>query len=110
MINETMKKIQARIRAADSISGKNKTELLGLLSDLEAEINQLSRAKPEHAESITGFIDRSTHEAVRKQRNQNLLDLSLAGLAESVKEFEASHPALSQKISYICTALANMGI
>lgn len=110
MIHETIKTIEGRIGSAKVITPQNKKELLELIAKLKAEITELSRTKAEHAESITGFIDRSTHEATRQDRNPELLKLSLAGLAESVKGFEASHPRLVSQVNYICTMLANVGI
>ncbi len=110
MISETMKKIRTRIRTSKSMTRETRTELLSLLSRLESEISRLSRASPDHAESIAGFIDRSTHEATRKDKNPKLLSLSLKGLAESVKGFEESHPRLIEDINYISSELANMGI
>ena len=110
MIEETLKKIESRIKSAEAITGKNKSDLLSLVSTLKSEITDLSKTRAEHAESITGFIDRSTHEATRKEKNPELLRLSLAGLAESAKEFEASHPGLVSEVNAICTMLANVGI
>ena len=110
MIEETIEKIESRIRAAEAISGTGKNELLTLGSKLKSEITELSKTRAEHAESITGFIDRSTHEATRREKNPELLRLSLAGLEESVKGFEASHPTLVSQINYVCTMLANEGI
>jgi hypothetical protein len=110
MIEETIKQIESRIRAAEAITGKSKSELLGLVATLKSEITKLSKTRAEHAESITGFIDRSTHEATRREKNPELLRLSLAGLEESVKGFEASHPTLVQQVNNVCTMLANVGI
>jgi len=110
MIKNTMKRIKAKIQKESSVTKERKTELLNLLSVLESEIAKLSKIDSEHAESITGFIERSTHEAIRQKRKPELLRLSLAGLTESVKGFEASHPVLVEKINNISTALANMGI
>jgi hypothetical protein len=110
MIEETIKKIESRIRSAEAITGKSKSELLTLVATLKSEITILSKTRAEHAESITGFIDRSTHEATRREKNPELLRLSLAGLEESVKGFEASHPQLVQQVNYVCTMLANVGI
>jgi hypothetical protein len=109
MIEETIRKIESRIKSADTISGSNKSELLSLISTLKTEITDLSKTRAEHAESIAGFIDRSTHEATRAEKNPELLRLSLAGLEESVKGFEGSHPKLVAQVNYICTMLANAG-
>jgi hypothetical protein len=105
-----MKKIKAKIQQESSVTSERKTELLSLLSVLESEITKLSKSDAEHAESIAGFIERSTHEATRRKKHPDLLDISLAGLTASVKGFEASHPLLVADINNICTVLANMGI
>jgi hypothetical protein len=105
-----MKKIRAKIQQDNSVTHEKKTELLSLLSMLESEIDKLSKTHSEHAESITGFIERSTHEATRQKKHPELLKLSLAGLKESVRGFEASHPLLVAYINNIATTLANMGI
>ena len=83
MIEETIKKIEARIKSAEAITGKSKSELLTLVATLKSEITSLEKTRAEHAESITGFIDRSTHEATRREKNPELLRLSLAGLEGS---------------------------
>ncbi|MGA9120200.1 MAG: DUF4404 family protein [Bacteroidota bacterium] len=110
MIEDTIKKIESKIETANSITKESKTELLDLLQRLETEIVKLSQSKSEHAESVAGFIERSTHEATRREKNPELLELSLAGLVASVKGFEVSHPRLVADINAICTTLANMGI
>ena len=110
MNTSTMTKIKAKIENESSITKERKTELLGLLSTLESEIANLSKTHSEHAESIAGFIERSTHEATRREKKPELLKISLAGLTESVTGFESSHPTLVADINSICTVLANMGI
>ena len=110
MIEDTIKTIEAKIRATSSIKNEKKTELLKLLAGLKSEIVGLAQSKSEHAESVAGFIERSTHEATRREKNPELLKLSLAGLVESVKGFEVSHPRLVADINAVCTTLANMGI
>jgi len=110
MIKSTMKKIKTKIQQESSMTKQGKTDLLKLVSKLESEISKVSKADAEHAQSIAGFIERSTHEATRQKKNPELLNLSLAGLKESAKGFEASHPKLVADISNFCTALANVGI
>jgi hypothetical protein len=110
MIEETFNKIKTKIQTTTSITAGKKTELLTLLSALESEISALSKAQSEHAESIAGFVERSAHEATRREKDSELLRLSIAGLTASVKNFEVSHPRLVRDINYISTVLANMGI
>ncbi len=110
MIKSTMKRIKAKIQHESSMTNQRKTELLSLISTLESEITKLSKTDSEHAQSITGFIERSAHEATRRKKDPELLKLSLAGLTASVKGFEASHQRLAADVNNICTVLANMGI
>lgn len=110
MVNKTIEKIEEKVRSNNALTNKNKTELLDLLAKLKPEINKLSKANSEHAESIAGFIERSAHEATRHQKNPTLLKIASDGLSESVKGFESSHPQLVEVVNYIATALANIGL
>jgi hypothetical protein len=110
MVQNTIEKIEDKIRTNSSLNEKNKEELLNLLAKLKPEIIQLANAKNEHAESITGFIERSAHEVMRQEKNPDLLKIAVNGLSTSVKGFEVSHPELVENVNYIANALANMGI
>jgi hypothetical protein len=110
MVQNTIEKIAEMIRTNKSLDEKNRAQLLNLLSTLKPEIEKLSNVQAEHAESVAGFIERSTHEALRQEKNPTLLKLSIDGLSASVKDFEASHPKLVETVNYIATELANIGI
>ena len=110
MIQDTIAKIEARLKKAESIKDENKAELLQLLSTLRGEISELSRTNAEQAQSIAGFAELSTHEATREEKNPELVQLSLKGLSSSVEGFEQSHPKLVQAVNAVCTALSNIGI
>lgn len=110
MAQNTLKKIEEKIRQNSSLTEENKTELLNLLATLQPEIAEISKTQAEHAESIAGFIERSTHEAMRQQKNPTLKRLAIDGLSASVKDFELSHPKLVETVNYIANVLANMGI
>ncbi len=110
MIEDTLKKIEARIRASDALTGDRKAELLQLLGTLDSEVAELAKTHGEHAESIASFVELSAREATRTQRNPRLLELSLTGLSSSVEEFEQSHPHLVRIANTICNVLANLGI
>ena len=110
MIDDTIAKIEARIRKANSVPEENKAELLNLFSTLKSEVAQLARTDEEQAQSITGFTEVSTHEATREEKNPELLKHSLDGLSSSVAGFEESHPKLVQIVNRICTTLSNLGI
>jgi len=110
MKKNTLEDIEEKIRTYNVLSEDKKSELLDLIAKLKKEISKLSESKSEHAESILGFMERSTHEATRREKNPTLLRLSVDGLSESVKEFEISHPKLVEKVNNIAAMLANMGI
>lgn len=110
MIQKTLEKIEERLKKAEPISEENRSELLNLISSLKEEVSELSKTHGEQAESITGFTDVSTREATRQEKNPELLDLSIKGLATSVEGFETSHPTLVGVVNRICTMLSNLGI
>lgn len=110
MIEDTIKKIEARIQSAEAVKDDRRQELLQLLGTLKSEVGELSKTHSEQAQSIAGFAEVSTHEAMRKEQNPDLLKLSLDGLSSSVSELEKSHPQLVQIVNAISNILANLGI
>ena len=110
MIRETLQQIKSKIQTSDSIKPESKEELLGLLGNLQKEVEHLSSTNPEHAESVMGFTRSSAHEATRTDPNPHLMQLSLDGLNASVKGFETSHPKLVEVVNAIATSLSNLGI
>ncbi|TAL02554.1 MAG: DUF4404 family protein [Verrucomicrobia bacterium] len=110
MINDTLTKIEARLKSAESVPDERRRELLQLVGTLKSEIAELSKSHEEQAQSIASFADVSTHEATRSEQNPDLLKISLEGLGESVSGFEKSHPRLVQIVNSISTTLSNLGI
>jgi hypothetical protein len=110
MIQETLAQIKKKIEKSESVKEENKKELMDLLSVLQSEIEQLSDTDQDHAESILGFTQTSTHEAIRKNKDPNLQKISLDSLQASVHGFESSHPRLVEIVNSISTALSNLGI
>ena len=110
MIDETLARLETKIRQARALNAEQQAELLRLLQALHAEIQTLAQTHAEQAESITGFTGVSTHEAVRQQRNPQLVELALQGLGSSVETFETSHPQLVRLVNAISMFLANLGI
>ena len=110
MIQETITQIEERIKNAKPLNEEKKMELLGLLSTLKTEVSELSKTHAEHTQSIAGFTELSVHEAIREEKNPQLLKLSLQGLSTSVEGFEGSHPKLVGIVNSICLTLSNIGI
>ena len=110
MIDDTIQKIEKRVQNGRAITDENKSALLTLLTTLKSELNALPEAHNEQAESITGFMERSTHEATREEPNPQLLQLAVDGLSASVQDFESSHPRVAEIVNTIAGTLANLGI
>ena len=110
MIEDTISKIEARLRDSGSVSDEKKRELVQLLGTLKSEVANLSKTHGEQAQSIAGFTEMSAHEATRAEQNPELLNLSLKGLSSSVEGFEKSHPRLVQIVNTISNTLSNLGI
>ncbi len=110
MIENTIGKIEDRIRGAEAIRDDRRQELLQLLGTLKSEVAELSKTHEEQAQSIAGFAEVSAHEATRAEQNPELLQLSLKGLGSSVRELEGSHPRLVQIVNAISSTLSNLGI
>jgi hypothetical protein len=110
MIQETITQIEARIKEAKSLNDEKRRELLNLLSTLKTEVSEFSKTHPEHTQSITSFAAVSIHEAIRKEKNPQLLNLSLQGLSTSVQGFESSHPKLVGIVNSICLTLSKSGV
>lgn len=110
MIQNTIKKIETEIETSPNLTPERRRELVALLNELRDEVNELAKTDDERARSIATFADASTHEALRTERNPELVDLSLQGLSSSVKEFENTHPRLVQVVNSVCHTLSNMGI
>lgn len=110
MIEQTVEKIEVRIRSNEAMPADKRDELLSLLATLRHEVANLSQTHQEQAQSIAGFAELSAHEATRARQDPRLLHLSLEGLSSSVKGFEQSHPRLVQLVNGISHTLSNLGI
>jgi chromosome segregation ATPase len=110
MIEDTLAKIEARLKSTEAIPAEKRLELQQLLATLKSEVARLSKTHAEQAQSIAGFTEVSAHEATRERKNPQLLKTSLKGLKSSVEEFEKSHPKLVEIVNSISNSLANLGI
>ena len=110
MIEETISEIEAKISNAEAVSPERRQELLQLLTTLKTEVAKLSQTNREQADSIAGFAQVSTHEAMRMEQNPQLREISLQGLRSSVEDLEQSHPRLTQIVNRISQMLSDWGI
>ena len=110
MLKDTVRKMEDAIRKIDSLPGREKTELLALLSALKTEVGRLSETHEEQAHSIASLADMAAHEATRQDKSPALMKHSVEGLALSSQGFEVSHPKMVGILNEICTMLARIGI
>lgn len=110
MVHETISRIENQLSANESLNAEKKQELLSLVRELKKEVSVLAETHSEDARSIAGFTETSVHEAIRKERNPELLSHSLDGMSLSVRRFEVSHPRLVGLINSIGQTLWKIGI
>lgn len=110
MIDETITRIERRLRSAETMPDSTRAELLSLLATLKAEVAQLPPGKAQEAENIALAADRSTEQALAENRDPEVYRGTLDNFAGSVREFEESHPKLVQIVNNISNTLAGLGI
>ena len=108
MIDDTLSKLESRLRDSDNLSTDNRKALHSLVEDLRREIHTLDDT--DSADSIAGFSEGGAREALRRETDPDLLDLNLQGLRRSTRAFEASHPKLTAVVNSLCHHLSNLGI
>ncbi len=110
MINNTMDKIEGKIKNSIHITDDNKQEYLTMIATLRQEVSELSETEKDQAETITGFAGVTAHEATKEELNPELLKISIAGLKTSIDGFEVSNPRLVSIVNSFCSLLSNLGI
>ena len=96
MIEDTIAKIEHRLRSAKDLPINERQELEQLLTQLRADAKSLPR-QPAN----------SRWDQTEENDDPNT---ALSRLQESLAEFETTHPQLVGTVNRISTILANMGI
>jgi len=109
MIRDTLKKIEQTVRGAPIASSEKKHELLDLLDKLDTELETLEQTHEKDARTIAGLAEKATREATQPSDRPPAGD-ARAGLANSVRDFETTHPRLVSLVRAICDSLASVGI
>jgi hypothetical protein len=110
MIKETLSRIEAAIAKIQSRNSKEKAELVKLLNDLKSELAAVPESRSDDARSVGYFTEAAAHEVTRDNGSVQLKNLSISGIAYSVKGFEVTHPKLVSVANELCLILARMGI
>ena len=79
MLKKTIDTIEEKIQHVDSMKDDTKTELLNLLSTLKEEIGDSLKPRVKKRKVSPDLRQISTHEAIRQEKNPDLLNLSLKG-------------------------------
>ena len=110
MIEDTLAKIESAAKQVAAADPRRRDELLRLLAALKEELRGLDASHDERAASVADFAEAAAREATRRAPAPGLRKLSLDALAESVRGFESSHPAIARTVDAICRELAGLGI
>lgn len=84
MVEETLRKIEAAIKGAQTSGPADKAELIRLLEQLKSEL--------------------------RAQKRSDLLGSLEDQLSERAAALEATHPATAKLVNEVCSLLASIGI
>jgi cell division septum initiation protein DivIVA len=110
MIEQRIRDIEATLSRSERIPPEAKDELIRLLADLKTEVQALTETHRAQADKIAEHAHISAETAVREKKDTDEIETALEGLNESVKEFETSHPRLTETVNRLATMLSNMGI
>jgi hypothetical protein len=110
MIDDTIAKIQQRLRQASNLSPEKRGELQALIAQLKTEIAGLRQTDPDRAQRIATFAETSAHEATRPDPEPETTKLAIGDLESSVAGFEAAHPKLTAVVNRIASTLSSIGI
>jgi hypothetical protein len=110
MITERLAKLESSLRNSTSIPEGTRQELLGLLAGLEAEVAPLLSTHADNASRIAGNAEAAVQASIRRDEQPERATAAVAGLAASVREFEATHPRLVEIVDQLALTLSNLGI
>jgi hypothetical protein len=110
MISERLARLEATLRNNTGIPEATRQDLLELLAGLKAEVVPLVDTHGETAHEIAGKAEAAVHASVRQNAVPAQTAQAVAGLAASVREFEATHPRLVEIVDQLALTLSNLGI
>lgn len=110
MIDDTIRRIEARLQSSEAMPEATRAELLNLLATLKDEVAQLPAQNAAAVQSIVRAAEVSTEQAVAPARDEERYRGALDELADSVRDFEDSHPRLVQVVNNLANTLAGLGI
>ena len=97
MIDETLRKLEERIRSSQRTGDDAKQDLLGIVGELRTELAEISETHGDDARSLAG------HAAAAADGTPNTVE-------DSVLEFEAAHPRIVGLVRSFLRTLSDAGI
>jgi hypothetical protein len=110
MIDDTIQRIEARLRSSEAMPESTRAELLALLDTLKNEVSQLPASRAAQAQTIARATEVSAEQAMAPERDEHRYRNALNDLTGSVRDFEDSHPQLVQVVNNIANTLSGLGI
>lgn len=110
MIDETIQRIEARLRSTEAMPESTRAELLSLVQTLRSEVRQLPAAESARAQQIARAAEVTTERATAPERDEAAYRGAMDDLSDSVREFEGTHPRLVQIVNNFANTLAGLGI
>lgn len=104
MIDETLRKLEAKIQAAPQAKDETKRELLALVAELRGELKTLAKDDDVEARRLAALAGAASSTPDADAQG------ALGELNASVESFEDSHPRLAGALRGICQALERAGI
>jgi hypothetical protein len=97
MIDETLNRLEERIRSSARTSDAAKRDLLALVGELRTELAEIAETHAEDAHAIAGHAESAAEGPV-------------AGVEESMRDFETAHPKVAGLVRSFLRTLADAGI
>ncbi len=105
MIEDTISKLEARLKSSTAIPAQSRDELLQLLGTLKQELSDVAKAHGGDTEHIIGYTP--VPAATPSRPGAEPLDNQLRNFVASV---ETSHPQFVSILNRISEILADLGI
>ena len=109
MTEDTIVRIEATLKNS-TLAAEEKQQLLQLVESLRLELRALPQERAEKGASVAAFTEVAAREAVRKDKDPELLDYATGGMAKALENLGKEHPGLTRVVNQICDFLSGTGI
>lgn len=110
MISKSMKQLKENVESNPHLSENERKELMGLLLELEKEMEKDHKINVADAVDVINHTELSLNEVVKNKEDSLLKGISLNRFNNAIAEFEGSHPEMFKIVNNIYLMLNKMGI